>query len=106
MKQNHARAKLKRGEPSIGTWLTLPDTVAARLMARVGFDWLTVELEHTPIDFETAADSFALIAGNNCDERETVRRGFKVYGRVFEFDGEPVETNAGHESCRDGVRQS
>src|SRR2546429_7336782 len=66
MKQNHARAKLKRGEPSVGTWLTLPDRVSARLMARVGFDWLTVELEHTPIDFETAADSFALIAGNNC----------------------------------------
>ena len=66
MKQNHARAKLKRGEPSIGTWLTLPDTVAARLMARVGFDWLTVELEHTPIDLETAADSFAVIAANNC----------------------------------------
>ena len=66
MKQNHARAKLKRGEPSIGTWLTLPDPVSARLMARVGFDWLTVELEHTPINFETAAHSFALIAGNNC----------------------------------------
>ncbi|PYJ96639.1 MAG: 2-dehydro-3-deoxyglucarate aldolase [Verrucomicrobia bacterium] len=66
MKQNHARAKLKRGEPTVGTWLTLPDPVSARLMARVGFDWLTVELEHTPIDFETAADCFALIAGNNC----------------------------------------
>src|SRR6478672_12947302 len=66
MKTNHARAKLKRGEPAVGTWLTLPDTVAARLMARVGFDWLTVELEHTPVNFETAADSFALIAGSNC----------------------------------------
>jgi 4-hydroxy-2-oxoheptanedioate aldolase len=66
MKQNHVRAKLKRGESSVGTWLTLPDTVAARLMARVGFDWLTVELEHTPINLETAADSFALIAGSHC----------------------------------------
>ena len=59
MKTNHARARLKRGEPSIGTWLTLPDPVSARLMARVGFDWLTVELEHTPVNFETAAQSFA-----------------------------------------------
>jgi 4-hydroxy-2-oxoheptanedioate aldolase len=66
MKQNHVRAKLKRGEPSVGTWLTLPDPVAARLMARVGFDWLTVELEHTPVNFETAAQSFTVIAGNNC----------------------------------------
>jgi len=66
MKQNHVRAKLKRGEPSVGTWLTLPDPVAARLMARVGFDWLTVELEHTPVNFETAAQSFTVIAGSNC----------------------------------------
>src|SRR6185503_961746 len=65
MKQNFVRQKLKRGEPSVGTWLTLPDTVAARLMARTGFDWLTVELEHTPVTFETAANSFAIISA--CD---------------------------------------
>jgi 4-hydroxy-2-oxoheptanedioate aldolase len=65
MKTNHVRAKMKRGEPSVGTWLTLPDTIAARLMARVGFDWLTVELEHTPINLETAANCFAIISGCN-----------------------------------------
>src|SRR6266852_2028049 len=64
MKTNNVRAKLKRGEPSVGTWLTLPDPTAAQLMARVGFDWLTVELEHTPVTFETAARSFAIIAAS------------------------------------------
>lgn len=64
MKVNPVRAKLKRGQPSFGTWLTLPDTVAAHLMARTGFEWLTVELEHTPVTFETAAQSFAIIAAN------------------------------------------
>jgi len=64
MKTNTARAALKAGKPSVGTWLTLPDTVAARLMARAGFDWLTVELEHTPVNFETAANSFAIIAAS------------------------------------------
>jgi 4-hydroxy-2-oxoheptanedioate aldolase len=64
MKKNQVRHKLKQGQPSIGTWLTLPDIVAARLMARVGFDWLTVELEHTPINLETAANSFAIIAAS------------------------------------------
>jgi 4-hydroxy-2-oxoheptanedioate aldolase len=62
MRKNHVRAKLKQGEASIGSWLTLPDTVSAHLMARTGFDWLTVELEHTPITMETAAASFAIIA--------------------------------------------
>jgi 4-hydroxy-2-oxoheptanedioate aldolase len=64
MKTNHVRAKLKRGEPSVGTWLTLPDPISAQLMARVGFDWLTVELEHTPVTMETAAQSFGIIAAS------------------------------------------
>ena len=62
MKTNHVRKKLKRGEPSVGTWLTLPDPLAARMMAQVGFDWLTVELEHAPVDWQTAATSYAVIA--------------------------------------------
>ena len=62
MKRNFVRAKLQRGESSAGTWLTLPDTTAARLMCRVGFDWLTVELEHTTVNWETAGNSFAIIA--------------------------------------------
>jgi 4-hydroxy-2-oxoheptanedioate aldolase len=62
MRKNYVRHKIKQGEASIGTWLTLPNTTAAGLMARTGFEWLTVELEHTPITFETAAASFSIIA--------------------------------------------
>ena len=62
MKTNHVKAKLKRGEPAIGTWMILPDPVAAQLMSRVGFDWLTVEMEHAPINIESAAQSFSAIA--------------------------------------------
>lgn len=66
MKTNPVRAKLKRGESSVGTWLTLPDVVTAQLMARTGLDWLTVELEHSPTSFETAAKMFAIIAASGC----------------------------------------
>ena len=62
MKTNAVRAKLKQGHPSIGTWLTLPDPLAASMMAHVGFDWLTVELEHTPTSLETAATIFAIVS--------------------------------------------
>ena len=62
MKTNPVRAKLSQGQPSIGTWLTLPDPLVARLMTRVGFDWLTVELEHTPTNLETAATIFAIVS--------------------------------------------
>jgi 4-hydroxy-2-oxoheptanedioate aldolase len=62
MKTNHVRGKLKRGESSVGTWLVLPNPMATQLMSRVGFDWLTVELEHSPTGFETASQMFATIA--------------------------------------------
>lgn len=65
MKSNFVRHKLKKGEASFGTWLTLADPVPARLMARTGFDWLTVEMEHSPVTLENAAQSFAVISAEN-----------------------------------------
>ena len=62
MKTNPVRHKLKRGEASFGTWLTLPDVFGAQLMARMGFDWLTVEMEHAPMTIEMAAATFAVVA--------------------------------------------
>ena len=66
MKTNPVRAKLKLGEPSVGTWLTLPNVITAQLMAHTGLEWLTVELEHTPTSFESAAAMFAIIAASGC----------------------------------------
>jgi 4-hydroxy-2-oxoheptanedioate aldolase len=66
MKTNLVRQKLKRGEAAIGAWLTLASPMATNLMARVGFDWLTVEMEHSPTTWETAASSYGLIAGHDC----------------------------------------
>ena len=62
MRKNFVREKLRNGEASIGTWLSMPHVLAAGLMARTAFDWLTVELEHSPASFETAAACFAIIA--------------------------------------------
>ncbi len=59
---NNVRAKLRLGETSLGTWVTIPHPLVAGMLARTEFDWLTVELEHTPITMETAALSFALVA--------------------------------------------
>ena len=64
MKTNHVRAKLKKGEPSIGTWITLPDPVVTRVMARSGFDWLTIEMEHTGMTFETVTQCIVNIGAS------------------------------------------
>lgn len=66
MKTNNVRARLKRGEPCVGTWLVLAESVAAQLMATTGLDWLTIELEHSHLTFEHAARSCAIIAASGC----------------------------------------
>lgn len=59
---NHARKRLAAGEPSIGTWLSIPSPEAAGLVARLGFDWLTVDAEHSPVDILTLARMFSAIS--------------------------------------------
>jgi 4-hydroxy-2-oxoheptanedioate aldolase len=44
-------------------------------MARTGFDWLTVDLEHSPTNWETAASMFGAIADAGCIPLARVPRG-------------------------------
>lgn len=62
MTPNHVRKRLRAGEASLGSWLSIPSAISARLMGQIGFDWLTVDMEHQPIGIETAAAMFAAIA--------------------------------------------
>ena len=62
MRSNPVKAKLRAGEPAVGTWLSLGSVPAARFLARAGFDWLTVDAEHNAIGVETAAAIFAAVA--------------------------------------------
>src|SRR4051812_15454095 len=62
MRSNPVKRILREGKPSFGTWLSLGDLFATRVMARVGFDWLTLDMEHSPIDWSQAAMIFATIA--------------------------------------------
>src|SRR5262249_13638612 len=66
LKENPVKRALKAGKPQIGTWLTLGSIAAARFMARAGFPWLTVDLEHTHTDIQTAAYMFGAIADAGC----------------------------------------
>lgn len=65
MRGNHVRRRLKAGEPSIGTWLSLPSPEAAEYVSRVGFDWLVVDAEHNPVDIRTLAQMFGAMAATS-----------------------------------------
>jgi len=66
MKNNPIKAKLRRGEPTFGTWLSLDCLHSARVLARSGFDWLTLDMEHSAIDWSQAAAIFAVVADAGC----------------------------------------
>jgi 4-hydroxy-2-oxoheptanedioate aldolase len=66
MRSNPVKRVLRAGQPSIGTWLSLGSISAARFLARAGFSWLTVDIEHSLVDWETATHMFAAIADAGC----------------------------------------
>ncbi|MHB8899871.1 MAG: HpcH/HpaI aldolase family protein [Thermoguttaceae bacterium] len=66
MRTNPVKQKLKEGKPTFGTWLTLGNLHATRVLARIGFDWLTLDMEHGAIDWSQAAATFAAVADAGC----------------------------------------
>jgi 4-hydroxy-2-oxoheptanedioate aldolase len=79
MKTNPVKEKLRRGEPTFGTWLSLGDLYATRIMARLGWDWLTLDIEHSPVDWSQAAAIFAVIADAGCVPLARVPEGSHHY---------------------------
>src|SRR5438132_7605645 len=62
MRPNPVKRALQEGHPSVGTWLSMGSITAARFLARTGFAWLTIDIEHSLVDWETATHMFATIA--------------------------------------------
>ena len=66
MKANPVKQKLREGKPTFGTWLSLGNLHATRVLARSGFDWLTLDIEHAPFGWNQAAMIFAAVADADC----------------------------------------
>ncbi|MCS1408629.1 MAG: 4-hydroxy-2-oxovalerate aldolase [Verrucomicrobia subdivision 3 bacterium] len=46
---------------TIGSWLTIPHPSLAEILGRAGFDWLTVDLEHSVTSLETTGEMIRVI---------------------------------------------
>ena len=57
----HLKKKIQAGELLIGSWLNTASPVVAELMAASGFDFLTVDVEHSPVDLPQAQGLFQAI---------------------------------------------
>jgi len=66
MKNNPVKQRLRQGQATFGTWLSLDCLHSARVLARCGFDWLTLDMEHSAIDWSQAAAIMGAIADAGC----------------------------------------
>ena len=55
------KERLLRKDLTIGSWITMGHHEVAEIMARAGFDWLTVDLEHSAITLSQAQQLIAII---------------------------------------------
>ncbi len=65
-KHMNLKNKLKKGVLTIGSWITLGDCAATEIMAKTGFDWLVVDMEHSAIDIGKAQDLVRVIELCGC----------------------------------------
>lgn len=59
--RNDLKTKILNRESTIGSWLTIGSTVTAEIMARAGYDWLTVDMEHSAITLDIAQEMIRVI---------------------------------------------
>lgn len=64
--KNILKEKLNRGEAIVGTFVELGHPDVAEWLARIGFDWLMLDAEHSPASFETLQRMMQAMNGTNC----------------------------------------
>lgn len=55
------KERIQTRELTIGSWITLAHPAIAEIMAKAGFDWLTVDLEHSVITIREAEELIRVI---------------------------------------------
>jgi 4-hydroxy-2-oxoheptanedioate aldolase len=50
--KNSVRERWKAGTPTINGWLSMPTSLSAEIMARAGFDTLTIDMQHGAMDYQ------------------------------------------------------
>lgn len=54
LRKNFLKEKLNAGKTVIGTWSVIPSPIVADILAESGLDFIIIDREHGPVNFETA----------------------------------------------------
>lgn len=119
IRENAVKRKLKAGDPATGMWLNIPSLVSAEALATVGWDWLTLDVEHGCMDYETQQAMFLAIASQGCvplaripaNDPTIIKRTLDAgaMGVVIPMVCSAEEAQAAVEACKyppDGIRSA
>lgn len=65
-KKDDLKKKLKQKKLTIGSWLSWGSGSITEIMAKAGFDWLVIDMEHTCIDYSDAQQMIQIIDLASC----------------------------------------
>lgn len=66
--ENHFKKGMAAGRKQAGYWLTLASPMATEISAGAGFDWLLIDMEHTPNDLTDVVDHLRAAAAGGSAE--------------------------------------
>ncbi|WP_425230814.1 HpcH/HpaI aldolase family protein [Sphingomonas sp.] len=55
------KLRWKRGEVTLGAWCMIPSSLTAEILAKGGFDWVLVDMQHGCMDYQTAVEMIRAI---------------------------------------------
>ena len=72
------KEKLLKNKLTIGSWITIGHPSVVEIMAIAGFEWLAIDMEHTPISLETAQTLITSIQANGMQSLVRVSKNEEV----------------------------
>jgi 2-dehydro-3-deoxyglucarate aldolase/4-hydroxy-2-oxoheptanedioate aldolase len=110
MRENRIKRALKAGEKTSGAWLQMCSPVAAEIMGGAGFDWILIDMEHGPGDFQTlmyqlqamsAFDTIPLVRAP-WNDHVAIKRILDVgaYGVMIPWVNEGEQCEAAVQACK------
>ncbi len=108
--ENPVRKTLKEGKPVVGATITVPSADVAAQAARMGFDFLWIEMEHSAITLESARNMILATRGLPgipfirvpFNEIWLAKRALDIgaMGVIFPFTSTPELAKAAVEACK------
>ena len=108
--ENPVRTLLKAGRPAVGATITVASPEVAAQTANLGFDFLWIEMEHSPITLETARNMILATRGLKAipfirvpvNELWTAKRALDMgaLGVIFPFTSTPELARQAVAACK------